>query len=182
MNLSNNLKPGIVIKRNGVDYLTTNYDADEGYVSVVCIENTNQRGQTYQLPVEECCINDESVIVVNRSTLVWVIDDIDLEMIDALKDNRDAQLTLSLKQRMKFYLPKTLQAMMNIKEEGVEDGEMGVVFFGEQEALFLAELKSVLEIFDELTITDACETGASIFAKSTQLNIQGFIGVNFNGK
>ncbi|MDF4284566.1 hypothetical protein P3436_19780 [Vibrio parahaemolyticus] len=120
--------------------------------------------------------------MVNRSTLVWVIDDIDLEMLDALEDNRDAQLTLSLKQRMKFYLPKTLQAMMNIKEEGVEDGEMGVVFFGEQEALFLAELKSVLEIFDELTITDACETGASIFAKSTQLNIQGFIGVNFNGK
>lgn len=103
-------------------------------------------------------------------------------MIEALEGNRDAQLTLSLKQREKFYLPTTLQAMMNIKEEDAEDGEMGVVFFGEQEELFLAELKTVLEIFDELSITDACETGASIFAKSTQLNIQGFIGVNFNGK
>ncbi|MCA2420875.1 hypothetical protein P3602_21360 [Vibrio parahaemolyticus] len=182
MDHASKLKPGIVIKRNGVEYLTTNYDADEGYVSVVCIENTNQRGQTYQLPIEECCIFDESVIVVNRSELEWVIDDIDLEMIEALEGNRDAQLTLSLKQREKFYLPKTLQAMMNIKEEGAEDGEMGVVFFGEQEELFLAELKTVLEIFDELSITDACETGASIFAKSTQLNIQGFIGVNFNGK
>ncbi|MDW2320231.1 hypothetical protein R7127_08050 [Vibrio sp. 1159] len=182
MTKSNTLEPGVVISRNGVNYLTTNYEADSEYVSVVCIEDTDQRGQTYQLHIEECVINDESIIVVNRSELEWIVDDIDSEMIAALEDKPHEHLFLTLKQHQKFYLPKTLQAMMNIKEEGSEDGEMGVIFFGDQEPLFIDEIKKLFGFFDQLTITDACETGASIYVKSSSLNIEGFIGVSFNGK
>ena len=178
------IKSGIVIKRNGTKYLTSSYYADKGYVSAVCIENTDQCGQTYQLPIDECEIHDEAVELVNLSDLKWIIADVDSELI-GLADELELpllKLDLELLQGDSFCLPTKLQEMMNNPVEEVEkQGDNGVTFFGEQEELFIKAIGKMFPDFDKISITDACETGASIFISSTKHKIEGYIGVNFKG-
>lgn len=178
------MKSGIVIKRNGTKYLTSSYYADKGYVSAVCIENTDQCGQTYQLPIDECEIHDDTVELANMSNLKWIVNDVDSELIGLAAELEKPLLKLDLEllQGETFCLPTKLQEMMNIPvEDGEKQGDNGVTFFGEQEELFLKVIGKMNPDFDKVSITDACETGASIFISSTKHNIEGYIGVNFEG-
>lgn len=181
---SNVMKPGVVIKRNGTKYLTSNYYADEGYISAVCIESTDQCGQTYQLPLDECEIHNDTVELANLSNLKWVISDVDSELIGLAEELGSSllKLDLLLLKGRTFYLPTKLQEMMNNPVvDGGEAGSNGVVFFGEQEELFINAISKMLPDFDGISITDACETGASIFISSTTHSIKGYIGVVFEG-
>lgn len=176
--------PGTVIKRNGSKYLTTNYYADKGYVSAVCINDTYQRGQTCQLEIDECEIHDEATEVVNMSPLAWRVNEVDMDLKN--EDVRsDIRLDMCILQGEVFHLPAKMQREMNNdvdEESGENEGANGVTFFGEHEQPFLDRVRSLLpKEFNSLTITDACETGASVLIASDELELKGYLDIHFVG-
>ncbi|WP_432782891.1 hypothetical protein [Vibrio parahaemolyticus] len=178
------IAPGTVIKRNGSKYLTTNYYADKGYVSAVCLNNTDQRGQTYQLEIDECEIHDEAIEVVNMSPLEWKVNEVDMDLKN--EDVRsDIRRDMKILEGEVFHLPATMQREMNNdvdEESGEKAGDNGVTFFGEHEQPFIDRVRALLpKEFNSLTITDACETGTSVLISSDELKLQGYLDIHFVG-
>lgn len=170
---------GELITHNDIQYMVTNDATSNRYVPVVCMQK-EMLGAISHLPIDECRLSHGSVEVVNYSPLPWSISDVDSEVISQLEEN--GMLTeMKLLQELngkEFFLTQKLQSMMNIYDEDGDNN--GVSFFDEQETLFTDVIKDMLKC-DTVNITDACETGASIYFENKKWGVSGYVGVDFNG-
>ena len=153
---------GITVKRNGVLYLTTNYQSDNGYVSVVCIENTNQKGQTYQLAVNECVIHDDVVHVANLSDKQWSITKVQTGLVEQA-EAKDLMIGLSVRQleNSSFFFPKVIQEKVFASSE---QPFISTADKPELQAALLKEINSLVgeECFDLALISAPTKTTCSL--------------------
>lgn len=177
------METGKVIKRNSSVYLITNYYSDDGYVSAVSL-NSHNRGTTFQLPIDECAVHDETIELVTMSELAWKVNEVDMDLkCDSVPSG--IRLDMKILEGQVFHLTAPMQRQMNNdvdEDSGEVEGANGVTFYGEHEQPFLDRVRSLLpKEFNSLTITDACETGASVLIASDKLKLSGYLDIHFIG-